>query len=522
MQEKTWLCWTFLLKFWRPSWSTPGTQFQSPNFIDVAWLIVCHNCVLGRRKTDCCEDYFESQVNRLSWKKRCWLPSTTIFDNVTLKEPQPFVYANSCDVEDEIKTMMFEFLVSSSSVENGVQHSLRLAMAVLMNIEELVIEDTFQKDFCGLVQLKEGLFESYTDPESRKRFLKIAGLLVETALYVSGPELRYVAWHPEQCADGLPLAPEDDWSSPWTKDTFHGLNLDWALATAVMVNNKAALNAILKATRTFDGYVILSNAIDLSNFLTAADINWKYDDRGPAWANALAVAVRKGDYELATLLMDNCIYLVNAYTTVPPHESALEIACQQGSLQMVDMILDPCRGLDYTSWHAFYAVQMAARCSCTRDGLANCEERLFIICLLLDLQSPERDCQKLKNEVLRQACKWGCMTLVRALIEDMGAEPANMRDAALGCAATHGHVEVMEYLLNCDPKHLSLFFAVYSIEFNEAAADLGMMRYLEGSKASILADGPLEPVKAQYLLSAAKARACPKVVDLLTRGGVHD
>lgn len=491
----------------------PRSKLYSYRLVNRTSIIACQP---SKKTLIIITECFKLQIDRLSWKDRCWLPPFDI-------EARPFVYSKNCEVEDEIRRLLSEFLLSSRIVENALQHSLRLAIAVLMNVKEFQIENAGSNTFKDVVQYSDGLYKSYTDPDSRKRFLQIANLLVETTLCVSGPDLRYMSWRPDTCCgDNLPHDLHGDWSNPWTLETFHGLNLDWALATAVMMDDLPTLKAILKSTRTFDGHVILSDTVDATEFTTAADVGWRYDDRGPPWSNALAVAMRKGDYKLATLLMDNYINLVNSYTTVPPHESALEIACQQGSLQMVDLVLDPCRGLDYTSWHAFYAVQMAARCSCPEDGPGTCEERLFIIRLLLDLQSPHRDHQKLKNEVLRQACKWGCMTLVRALVEDIGAQPASLHEKALACAATHGHVEVMEYLLDCDTRHFSLFFAVYDIEFIEIAADREMIVYMENTNASILASGPLEPVKAQYLLTIAKAKDCRKVVDLLSHGGIPD
>lgn len=397
-------------------------------------------------------------------------------------------------------------------------------MAVLMNTEELIIEGSQQKGIQEKAEFpiteSDGLIEKYTDPASRDRFLKIVDLLVSTVCCVSGSGLNCSNWYPRKVMDDLEYDSRQHWSDR-SSDLGYVPNLDWALATTAFVGNISAFKAILNNFNNSDKTLQLSPQYSYRN-IHQPWVTYRHPTSGPTWVSALTVAIRKNNYELAVLLLETCDNLVNEYTLVPPHENALETACQQGSLQMVDLVLDPRWGLDYASWHAYYAVQNAARCSCLREGPTNCDERIAIIHTLLPLLSPERDCQKLKNEVLKQACKWGCMSLVRMLVEDLDAQPANFDGVALSAAAMHGHVEIMEYLLNRTTRHLSPFFPAYMIEFMETGADRDMMVYLEGTKSFILSYGALEPAKAQYLLIAAKKRNCPKVVDLLRRGGVSD
>ncbi|MBA7496214.1 hypothetical protein ES702_06813 [subsurface metagenome] len=467
---------------------------------------------------------FEIHINRICWKKQTWSDQKWWASNTAIGSPGRFIYNEESAIANELRDAILHFMLSSQPIVNDLQLDLRVAVAVLMNTKEFVVEGDVEEANLKSVKYPitetDGLIEKYTDPASRSHFLKIVELLAATVCCVSGSGLSCSNWYPRRVIDDLEHDSRQFWKDR-ASDLFYVPNLDWAFAATAFVGNKQAFKAILSTFHTSDGNLHLSPQYAHRTALPHPFLQI-YRHTEPMWVSALTVAIRKGDYELATLLLSNCPNLVNAYTLVPPHENALEIACQQGSMQMVDLILDPRWGLDYTSWHAYYAVQHAACCSCARNGTAACDERIAIIHTLLPLISSERDSRKLQNEVLRQACKWGCMTIVRTMVEELDAQPANFDGMALGCAAMQGHVEVMEYLLNHTAGHLSPLFPVYMVEFVEAGADRDMIAHLAERKSFILTYGALEPAKAQYLLTAAKAKNCPKVVELLRRGGVGD
>lgn len=402
-------------------------------------------------------------------------------------------------------------------------------MAVLMNTKEFIIEGVCHKGFKDIVQESDGFLQAYEEPGSRVRFTKIAQLLAATVVDVGGTDLLLASiTEPTSWANffgqGLPLPA----SASVRRNNVRILDPDisWAIATAAFVRDTSTIEVLWKSATYQYGKLDLTFNIGNQAYYPDSNRFWTYHLDKNACVNGLSIAIRSGDYKLATFLLQRRPDVVNAYTSVPPHESALEIACRTGSFQMVDLILDRRWGLDYTSWHVFYAIQKAAYCPCLQQqessnkdlssSASSCDERMAIIHTLLPLQGAERNPQRSQNNILRQACKWGCMTIIRAIIDDFGTQPANFDAMALAAAAAHGHVQVMEYLLGRATGHFSLPFAAYSLEFVDAAADRAMLAHFQETNAFILRHGPLEPAKLQYLLTVARDKNCPRVIDLLT------
>ncbi len=142
-------------------------------------------------------------------------------------------------------------------------------------------------------------------------------------------------------------------------------------------------------------------------------------------------------------------------------------------------------------------------------------------------RTPIGHVQTWKPRLLAEACAWGCM-IITCKILDTGADP-NLRRylypgqaslvLALIYAASHGHVELMEYLLERGARHVYLLSKLNSIPFIEAAANPDMMAYLSNLDASILDHGPLEQSKAEFILKTATAMDYRRVIKLLVRAG---
>lgn len=461
----------------------------------------------------------------MSWKKEWWLSWAEKYNRQIQRDWGPNFIYRLAGLEDAIKSVITVYLLSSEPSHGVPQSSLRLAIAILMHIKGFMPDAPLSTKPKNKVRREDGFLTLYTDSCSRQRFLRIVDALIETALSIC--DIR--AWWTIVHVRSFDVQNVDWMSTQWrtdmrdTKEAKCGLSLDWALTTAVRTSDMSTVETILRSEREGDECVILTDAVAPSDSSLVKDEESSYPRQISPRENALAAAVSKRNCRLITLF----IHQMNRDLTVSDQRDAFKhafkVALYQGSLEMVDLLLDPSHGLACPKAWATQDIVRLVQCPCTRNGLRLCEDRLIILRKLLSLpDSTIYRHQRSKNELLGRACIWGCLPLVRGLVEEVGAQPADFREKPLTCAAMHGHVEVMEYLLTRDTRHRSLFFSVYQVRCLEKAADLDMMQYLRRWRTDILIQGPLEPFRLEYLLVAAKSKGCHRVVDLLTRGGVKD
>ena len=417
------------------------------------------------------------------------------------KRPEPLLYGRHRLSEADLFARIRSGILAPRLVWSGdLCWNLRKAVGVLMGTPELRFADI---DGDGAVE-SDGFLEDHVDVASQARLLKIVDSMTAAFICFAGIEQASLVF--------LDFGKEP---GAWFVRNCHN-PLEWATAVAVFREEFPTARALLAM------YV---------------PTNIKNGPRCEAGRyrlpGVLSLAVKNCSCEMVTLLLEHGAN-VNQEVYMAPLDTPLRVACQRGSLGMVKMILSPGWGLreggDFLHkdkfgvqpdfWHWGVAISYAARCPCTHRDSKDCDERIAIINLLIS-RKKIADIQDLMARVLAVACTWGCKSITRMLL-DTGTCPNSIGPygiPALLCAAIHGHVELMEFLLERGAPHLSIFFPPNSLWFYEEAANADMMKYLYDRGAAIMKWGPLDQAKAEFILGTAAEKNCSRVIELLVRAG---
>ncbi|KIX06172.1 uncharacterized protein Z518_04146 [Rhinocladiella mackenziei CBS 650.93] len=229
-------------------------------------------------------------------------------------------------------------------------------------------------------------------------------------------------------------------------------SLEWATATAVFLDDLPTAKALLPTYARIQPdegpeLVLRGNGEDSEDFARTY------------MSDVLCLAIKKCSYEMISLVLENKAD-VNVDRPEPPHETPLQVACQRGSLRLVQLILNPrwelndACGDDPTPQYLL-AISYAAQCRCSHGGTQQCHERMAIISLLINRRSIP-DIRTLRQHVFAEACTWDCPNIARMMLEAGASLDARgpQYTSALILAASHGHVELMEYLLERGATHL--------------------------------------------------------------------
>ena len=162
------------------------------------------------------------------------------------------------------------------------------------------------------------------------------------------------------------------------------------------------------------------------------------------------------------------------------------MATQRGSVQLVKLILEPHWGLYDGDDSYIAAIEYAAHCNCRNLGLQERTERIEIINLLIARKALFND-KVLMQKIFGESSTWGCRKITEMMLEkdaDSNVGSYNCKSALL-CAAAHGYVELMDYLLEKGTRYLSIFFQLTSLKFKEQAANSEMMDHVAKRNAGI-------------------------------------
>ncbi|KAL9112234.1 MAG: hypothetical protein Q9227_003352 [Pyrenula ochraceoflavens] len=424
--------------------------------------------------------------------------------NSRLKVPKsrPLNYGEAQPREAELyATIRDDLLAPRGTPISAIASCLRPTVAFLMQTPELLFPDTD----ASTAVTSHGSIEEHHDPSTHQRFTRIVDLLTRTVIYSEGLA---------EVARLLKDHRRPDWFWRSTSDP-----LEWAVAVAVF-NEDLTLTRTLVPTWARIG---LDEGPQLSQELVVKD-----EDMGETFwygrsymSNVLCLAMRKSNYDIVSFLLENKAD-VNGDRPKPPYETPLSTACQRGSLDLIQLLLKPCWELSKQSTSYCEAIPCAARCIVHHGEHRECDERNAIIDLLMKHFRPS-EVEKVGVSALSEACTWGCKDIAVRTLDALAIATANAQSTykytstAIKHAAAHGHVELLEYLLQRanSLRVPRLFFPINRVRFSEAAAHSEMVAHLIKHKATIMQFGPLDPIRADFILHVAAKKNCAKTMCFL-------
>jgi ankyrin repeat protein len=268
--------------------------------------------------------------------------------------------------------------------------------------------------------------------------------------------------------------------------------LEWAIVTAAFLNNLTAVQTLLGLLLPGRRTMLLTNP--------------------------LRMVVRMGYYDMVLLLLDNGADINGSFAFdkwACGHGTALEQASLAGSIQVVELLLNPHYQLKTFGPAYEEGILKAAKCRDANTVGRNSYKS--IIRILLD-RGRWVNLPLLRSKIMCEACHFGREDIVRMMLDDGADGEAKRHDGRtpLYIAAEMGHAGIVQLLLSRGVRHRR----DYGADGMRAAALNGhahVMQVLFDNGDDINYDGQLE---AANLFTLAADSSHIEVMQCFVRNGL--